>query len=139
MALDGTVDASPIYLHGVQIKGAAHDAFFVTTTYGKTIAIDANDGTTLWEFTPSTYSSVAGTYRITTATPVADPDRSAIYAAAPDGVIRKLAIADGHALWSTTITSLAKLVIMVRTKGARAMMTRRKSQKRRLQKRQQSP
>ncbi len=106
VALDGTVDASPIYLHGVQIKGAAHDAFFVTTTYGKTIAIDANDGTTLWEFTPSTYSSVAGTYRITTATPVADPDRSAIYAAAPDGVIRKLAIADGHVLWSTTITSL---------------------------------
>src|SRR5207253_2873705 len=27
--LDGTVDASPIYLHAVQIGGAAHDAFFV--------------------------------------------------------------------------------------------------------------
>jgi putative pyrroloquinoline-quinone binding quinoprotein len=106
IAIDGTVDASAIYLHAASINGAAHDAFFVTTTYGKTIAIDANDGSTLWEFTPSTYSSVAGTYRITTATPVADPDRSAIYAASPDGVVRKLAIADGHVLWSTAITSL---------------------------------
>jgi hypothetical protein len=106
VAIDGTVDASPIYLHGVTINGASHDAFFVTTTYGKTIAIDADDGSTLWEFTPPTYSSVAGTYRVTTATPVADPDRQTIYAAAPDGVIRRLAIADGHVLWSTAITNL---------------------------------
>jgi hypothetical protein len=106
VTIDGTVDASPIYLHGVSINGTAHDALFVTTTYGKTIAIDANDGSTLWEFTPPTYASVAGTYRVTTATPVADPDRQAIYAAAPDGVIRQLAIADGHVVWSTAITSL---------------------------------
>src|SRR6185437_5004312 len=66
--LDGTVDASPIYLHRVQVDGAAHDAFFVTTSYGKTIAIDANDGSTLWEFTPPTYGSIAGTYRVTTST-----------------------------------------------------------------------
>ncbi|HJP60133.1 MAG TPA: hypothetical protein VJ865_09035, partial [Gemmatimonadaceae bacterium] len=38
--LDGTVDASPIYLHGVRVNGADRDVFFVTTTYGKTIAID---------------------------------------------------------------------------------------------------
>ena len=34
--LDGTVDSSPIYLHGVQVGGGTHDVFFVTTTYGKT-------------------------------------------------------------------------------------------------------
>jgi hypothetical protein len=106
VSLDGTVDASPIYLSGVTIGGALHDVFFVTTTYGKTIAIDANDGSILWEFTPPNYSQWAGSYRITTATPVADPDRSAIYAASPDGRIQKLAVADGHALWSTAITLL---------------------------------
>ena len=106
VSLDGTVDASPIYLHGVMVKDAAHDVFFVTTTYGKTIAVDANDGSILWEFTPPSYSQVAGSYRITTATPVADPDRSAIYAASPDGHIQKLAVSDGHALWSTAITLL---------------------------------
>ena len=106
VALDGTVDAAPIYLHGVSVGGAARDVFFVTTTYGKTLAIDANDGTVLWRFTPSGYSGWAGTSRITTATPVADPDRTAIYAASPDGHIQKLAVADGHSLWSAAITTL---------------------------------
>src|SRR5947207_14651136 len=41
VTLLGTVDASPIYLRGVRIHGARHDAFFVTTSYGRTIAIDA--------------------------------------------------------------------------------------------------
>lgn len=107
VTLDGTVDASAIYLHNVQVNAAAHDVFFVTTTYGKTIAVDANDGSILWRFTPTNYSSWAGTARITNVTPVADPDRSAIYTASPDGNIEKLAVADGHQIWSTSITSLA--------------------------------
>lgn len=106
IALDGTVDASPIYLHGVQVNGAAHDVFVVTTTYGKTITIDANDGSILWEFTPSGYSTFGGSYTITTATPVADPDKQSVYAASPDGNIRKLAISDGHVVWTTPITLL---------------------------------
>ncbi len=104
--IDGTVDASAIYLHGVTVKGAAHDTFFVTTTYGKTLAIDADSGAVLWEFTPSSYASLKGTDQITTATPVADPGRKYIYAAAPDGMIRKLAVADGSVAWSTSITKL---------------------------------
>lgn len=106
VALDGTVDASPIYLHNVNVGGAAHDVFFVTTSYGKTVAIDANDGSILWRFTPTNYAQWAGSSRITNATPVADPDRSAIYAASPDGRIQKLAVADGHSIWSTAITTL---------------------------------
>jgi outer membrane protein assembly factor BamB len=106
IAIDGTVDSSAIYLRGVIIGGAVRDAFFVTTTYGKTIAIDADSGRTLWEFTPPGYGSLAGSYRITNATPVADPDRSFVYAAAPDGMIRKLAVADGRVVWSTAITRL---------------------------------
>src|SRR6266487_695372 len=47
VTLDGTVDASPIYLRGVRIHGARHDAFFVTTSYGRTIAIDAASGSIL--------------------------------------------------------------------------------------------
>src|SRR5574337_1741632 len=106
VTIDGTVDASAVYLRGATVNGAKHDVFFVTTTYGKTIAIDADRGTVLWEFTPTSYDSVKGSYRITNATPIADPDGEAIYAAAPDGVIRKLAVADGHVLWATPITRL---------------------------------
>jgi outer membrane protein assembly factor BamB len=104
--LDGTVDASPIYLHGVQVNGAAHDVFVVTSTYGKTYAIDANDGSVLWKFTPDGYNGVAGSYQVTTATPVTDPDRQSVYAASPDGNIRKLALADGRVVWTTSITKL---------------------------------
>ena len=104
--LDGTVDASAIYLHAVTVKGGVHDVFFVTTTYGKTIAVDADYGTILWEYIPSTYTQLAGTYRITTATPVADPDRLYLYAASPDGMIQKLAVSDGHVVWRTSITLL---------------------------------
>jgi hypothetical protein len=106
IAIDGIVDASAIYLHGVQVRGAAHDVFFVTTTYGKTIAIDANDGSMLWTFTPPTFNTLARTYQITNATPVADPDRQSIYAASPDGNIRRLSVADGSVAWTTAITLL---------------------------------
>jgi outer membrane protein assembly factor BamB len=106
VALDGTVDASAIYLHQVQVGGAPHDVFFVTTTYGKTLAIDADSGTVLWRYTPPGYDRWAGSRQITTATPVADPGGAFVYAAAPDGQIRKLSVQDGHLVWSTAITTL---------------------------------
>lgn len=102
--IDGTVDASAIYLSDVQINGASHAAFFVTTTYGKTIAVNANTGAILWTYTPPNYSSWVGTYQITNTTPVADPDDQFIYAASPDGHVEKLAVSDGQAVWSTAIT-----------------------------------
>jgi len=104
--LDGTVDASAIYLHAATVKGSKHDVFFVTTTFGKTIAVDANQGAVLWEYTPPRYDSWVGTRQISNSTPVADPDRQHIYAAAPDGTVEKLAVSDGHALWTTPVTLL---------------------------------
>jgi outer membrane protein assembly factor BamB len=104
--LDGTVDSSAIFLHGVSVHGIDHNAIFVTTTYGKTLALDAASGDLLWEFTPASYQSLAGTRQITNATPVADPDRQFVYAASPDGYIQKLTISDGEAVWRTSITHL---------------------------------
>ncbi|MGH9485413.1 MAG: hypothetical protein ACRD1F_10185, partial [Terriglobales bacterium] len=49
--LDGLVDASAIYLHAAAIRGAPHDAIFVTTSYGRTLALDADSGDLLWEYT----------------------------------------------------------------------------------------
>jgi glucose dehydrogenase len=104
--IDGTVDASAIYLHGVRAAGATHDVIFVTTTYGKTLAIDAVSGAILWRFTPTGYDSWAGSRQITNVTPVADPGREFIYSASPGGHIHKLAVADGREVWSTSITKL---------------------------------
>jgi outer membrane protein assembly factor BamB len=104
--LPGTVDSSPIYLHAVKVKGATHDVFFVTTTYGITLAIDAASGKILWRWTPHSYAHLAGSPQITTATPVADPSRKWIYAASPDGKIQKLTVASGRVVWRRAITKL---------------------------------
>lgn len=109
VTIDGTVDASAIYLHAASVSGGTHDAFFVTTTYGKTLAIDADSGKVMWEYTPTGYSSWSGSHQVTTATPVADPNRQFIYAASPDGQIQKLSVADGHVVWSTAITKLPQV------------------------------
>ena len=95
VALAGTVDSSPIYLHGVTAAGAVRDVVLVTTTYGKTLAIDATDGRILWTFTPPGYAGWAGSAQITVASPLADPDRAWVYAASPNGLIHKLSLADG--------------------------------------------
>ena len=104
--LDGLVDASAIYLHGATIRGARHDAIFVTTSYGRTMALDAASGAVLWQYTPASYQDLAGTRQFTNSTPVADPDGGSIYAASPDGYIEKLAVSDGRLLWRTPITEL---------------------------------
>jgi hypothetical protein len=108
VALPGTVDSSPIYLHGVFVDGATHDVIVVTTTYGRTVAIDANSGKILWTFTPPGYSQWAGSAQITVASPLADPDRRFVYATSPNGLIHKLSLADGSedtsGAWPVKIT-----------------------------------
>ncbi len=106
VSLPGTVDSSPIYLHGVTVGGSTHDTIVVTTTYGRTIAIDASSGRILWTFTPPGYSTWAGSSQITTASPIADPDRRSVYAASPDGLIHKLSLADGREQsgWPVSVT-----------------------------------
>jgi hypothetical protein len=95
VTLAGTVDSSPIYLHAALVGGAAHNTVIVTTTYGRTTAIDADSGRILWTFTPPGYHGWAGSDQITTTSPLADPDRRFVYAASPDGLIHKLSLADG--------------------------------------------
>lgn len=106
VVLDGTVDSSPIYLRSVRVAGRVRDAFFVTTSYGKAIAVDASTGRVLWRFTPPGYSRWAGTSTITNSTPVADPGRRFVYSASPDGALHKLGVANGREApgWPVSIT-----------------------------------
>jgi hypothetical protein len=108
VALPGTVDSSPIYLHEATVEGAPHDVIVVTTTYGKTLAIDANTGKILWTFTPPGYAKWAGSAQITVASPLLDPDHQWVYAASPNGLIHKLSLADGSedtsGSWPVSVT-----------------------------------
>jgi hypothetical protein len=108
VSLPGTVDSSPIYLHDVSVHDAVHDVIVVTTTYGKTIAIDAASGQILWTFTPPGYGRWAGSAQITVASPLVDPDRLFVYATSPNGLVHKLSLADGSedssGSWPVSIT-----------------------------------
>lgn len=104
--LDGTADSSVIYRHNARVMNANHDAFFLTTTYGKTEAIDAKSGKVLWRFTPPGYSSWAGSAQITTATPAIGSSRGYVYAAAPNGRVYKLFANNGNVVWSVSVTKL---------------------------------
>jgi hypothetical protein len=108
--LGGTADSSPIYLRGVKVAGRTRDVFFLTTSYGRAVAVDASSGRVVWRFTPQGYASWAGSERITNSSPIADPSRRYVYSASPDGKIHKLALASGREVrsggWPVTITRL---------------------------------
>jgi PQQ-like domain len=108
LSLAGTVDSSPVYLHGVSVGGTPHNVVVVTTTYGKTFAIDADSGKTLWMFTPPGYDRWAGSAQIIVSSPLAGPDRLWVYAASPNGLIHKLSLANGSedrsGAWPVSVT-----------------------------------
>jgi outer membrane protein assembly factor BamB len=102
--LPGTVDSSVIQLHRISSRGKVRDALIMTTTYGRTLALDARTGKRLWEYSPKDIASYQGSSRITNATPTADPDRRYVYTTSPDGYVHKLAVANGRQVWETKVT-----------------------------------
>ena len=106
VSLPGTVDSTAVYLHQASVAGGLHDVAFVTTTYGRTLAVDADSGAILWSFTPPGYSSWAGSAQVTTASPAIDPDGQSLYATAPNGRIYKLSVSNGRpaAGWPVSVT-----------------------------------
>ncbi len=100
ITLPGTVDSSPILMRGIKIGGHTHDLLVVTTTYGRSLGIDAHSGRILWRYTPPGIAKWNGTSQITTASPVADPDLQNVYVASPDGRVHKLVIATGREIRS---------------------------------------
>src|SRR4051812_38062168 len=85
IGVPGTVDSSPI---------SAGGRFVVTTSYGKTLALDRH-GRILWTYTPPGIDGWQGSSQITNASPAADPDGEHVYAVSPDGVVHKLSLGGG--------------------------------------------
>lgn len=122
IALDGTVDSSAVYVRGVR----GRDLVVVTTTYGKTEALNADTGDRVWRFTPPSYAGLAGSARITNATPIVDRALGAVFAAAPDGRVRRLDLSTGRLRWTATVTRLPsreKLTSSLNLSGGRVLVT----------------
>jgi outer membrane protein assembly factor BamB len=110
VTLPGTIDSSPIYLGAAKVRGGTHDVAVVTSSYGRTFALDANSGRRLWTYTPPGYRGWVGSARITTTSPLLDPSpqHRFVYAASPNGQVHKLAPASGKEVrsgaWPVTVT-----------------------------------
>jgi outer membrane protein assembly factor BamB len=107
--LPGTVDNSPAYLADVSVAGVVRDVFIVTTTYGRTIAVDASTGAQLWSFVPAGIADWEGHDPYVSSSPVVDRERQFVYAPAPDGKVHKLSVADGSEVlagWPVTVSVL---------------------------------
>jgi hypothetical protein len=108
VSLPGTVDSSPVYLHAANVAGAVRSVIVVSTTYGKTLALDANSGRILWTFTPAGYSAWVGSAQITTASPLLDPSGRYVYSTSSNGLIHKLSVSDGGEVhsggWPVSVT-----------------------------------
>jgi len=87
---------SPILLSGVQMPdGVAQDLLFVTTSHGSTLALNAQNGATIWQ--QDTSGPRIGNQRCQVcATPAADPLRQWVYAAGNDGAVHRYAAATGQ-------------------------------------------
>jgi hypothetical protein len=128
--LPGTVDSSAVELARVRVRGRRRDVIVMTTTYGRTLALDPGTGQLLWEFTPRDIGAYQGSAQITTATPIADPDRRFLYAASPDGRIHKLALASGREVhgggWPVSVTfdaSHEKIAAALNMSGSSVVVT----------------
>jgi hypothetical protein len=108
ITLPGTIDSSPIYLGGATVRGGTHDVAVMTSSYGRTFAVDANSGKLLWTYTPPGYSGWVGSAMITNSSPLLDPQAPFVYAASPNGEVHKLALASGREVhsggWPVTVT-----------------------------------
>jgi outer membrane protein assembly factor BamB len=105
--ITGVADSSAVELHAIRVKGRRRDVAILTTTYGRTIALDPGSGRTLWRYVPRDIGTY-GNAQVTTASPVLDPNRRDVYAATPDGLIHKLSLATGREVrakrWPARIT-----------------------------------
>jgi hypothetical protein len=88
LAVDGRVDAQPLYLANLTVAGTSHNVVYVATEHGSVWAFDSDTGTKLWQVSllksgesPATNGCSQITPEIgVTSTPVIDRTTGIIYA-----------------------------------------------------------
>jgi hypothetical protein len=118
LSVDALVDAQPLYLHQLSVKGAPHNVVYVATENDSMYAFDADTGATLWQKSAllgtETASDDRGCGQVTpligiTSTPVIDR------AAGPNGAIYLVAMSKDsqgnyfHRLHALDLTTGAEL------------------------------
>lgn len=97
-SFDDIADSTPILLSHVKVGTKTRALLFQTTKHGTTYAIDATTGATVWAYStrpPTITAHTPGGDKITTSTPVADPNGRYIYVPSTNGLVHKLDAAIG--------------------------------------------
>jgi outer membrane protein assembly factor BamB len=105
--LDGPVYASPLAVAGVSTSTGVRNLILVETEAGSLYALDAADGTIIWQRSfGATKTAGCGTWG-TTSTGVVDKQGGYVYVATADGMLHSLALGTGAERpgWPVTITS----------------------------------
>ena len=87
--LPEAADSSPLFVAGVRVQRRQHDLIVVTTSAGRTMAFDAQNGEELWR------TNAPLGPRWTTSSPAVDPQRDFVYSYGLDGYVHKYAINSG--------------------------------------------
>jgi len=98
-SFDDVADSTPILLSHVKVGSKTRALLFQTTKHGTTYAVDAASGAIVWTYRtapPAVFPQTPGSDKITTSTPVADPNGRDIYVPSTNGFVHKLDAATGH-------------------------------------------
>lgn len=96
--LPAIADGVPVMLGGVATPAGTKDLLFVTTRAGQIVALDAHDGTQIWQhaYGPGDCRINGGaTACYTTSSPAIDPNKRFVYSYGLDGYVHKYAVGDG--------------------------------------------
>ena len=96
--LPAIVDGAPVFLEAVPTSGGFKNLLFVTTRDGRIIAIDAQNGATVWshQYGPGACQiNNTGGACYTTSSPAIDPNRLYVYSYGLDGNVHKYQVGDG--------------------------------------------
>jgi len=100
VTLPATVDGAPVFLESVSTPGGIKDLLFVTTTDGRIVAVDAQNGAVVWAHQNGpngcTITNNGGGVCYTTSSPAIDPNRLHVYSYGLDGYVHKYQVGDGN-------------------------------------------
>jgi hypothetical protein len=96
--LPATVDGAPVFLENVSTPGGVKNLLFVSTRDGRILALDAQNGASVWshQYGPGGCTiNNGGTSCYTTSSPAIDPNRLYVYSYGLDGNVHKFQVGDG--------------------------------------------
>ena len=97
--LPAIADGAPVYLEAVTTASGVKNLLFVTTRDGRIIALDAQNGATVWshQYGPNGCKIINNGNGdcYTTSSPAIDPNRQFVYSYGLDGNVHKYLVGDG--------------------------------------------